>query len=324
MAKTSKKKQQKAIQKIGKYLFTTICIIVYLILFAPDILDAFTEFLYSEGSTPVSVQTEGSLSLHVIDVGQGDSTLIVGPQKTVLIDAGENDQGETVTQYIKDLGISTLDLVVATHSHSDHMGGLDVVINSFTVKNIAMPDIPKTLTPTTKTFTDFLTAAKDSGANTLLITEPFEMDLGGGGSIAVFPPSITPANLNDTSLYTRVSFGAADFLGTGDAEKASELSVLDSPYLQGIEVLSVGHHGSNTSSTQEFLDRVKPLSTYISLAAGNSYRHPHKEPLARLKKLGATVNRTDLEGSIVYTTDGKSIQVKSAKSDFTIAVKEQP
>lgn len=324
MAKTSKKKQQQNMQKVFKYIVTTICIIVYLILFAPDVLDAFTEILYGEGYAPTSVQTEGSLSLHVIDVGQGDSTLIIGPQKTVLIDGGENDQGDKVTQYIKDLGITTLDLVVATHSHSDHMGGLDVVINNFTVNKIAMPDIPKELTPTTKTFTDFLTAAKDSGASTLLITEPFEMELGGGGSIVVFPPSITPSNINDTSLYTHISFGEADFLGSGDAEKASELSVIDSPYLESVEVLSAGHHGSNTSSSQEFVDRVKPLNTYISLAIGNSYGHPHKEPLSRLKKLGSTINRTDLEGSIVYTTDGKSIQVKSSKSNFTILVKEQP
>lgn len=322
MAKTSKKKQQQTLQSIGKYILTITCIVVYLALFAPDILDAFSEFLYGESYAPASTQAEGSLSLHVIDVGQGDSTLIIGPQKTVLIDAGENDQGESVSRYIKALGITTLDLVVATHSHSDHMGGLDVVIDSFTVKNIAMPNIPKQLTPTTKTFTDFLTAAKNSGANTLLITQPFEMELGGEGRIIVFPPAVTPANINDTSLYTRISFGDADFLGSGDAEKASELSVLDSPYLEGIEVLSAGHHGSNTSSCQEFLDRVKPLNTYISLGAGNSYGHPHTEPLRRLTKLGSSINRTDLEGSIVYTTDGRSIEVKSSRSSFTIPVKE--
>ncbi len=323
MARTSKKKQQKTIRNARNYLITTICIVIYLALFAPDVLDAFTQILFEESYTPTSVQAEGSLSLHVIDIGQGDSALVVGPQKTVLIDGGENDQGELVASYIKGLGITTIDLVVATHSHSDHMGGLDVVINSFDVKAIAMPDIPKDLTPTTKTFKDFLMATKNSGANTLLITEPFSMELGGGGSIVVFPPSITPDDLNNTSLYTRVSFGKADFLGTGDAEKPSELSVLNSPYLKSIEVLGAGHHGSNTSSCREFLDRVEPINTYISLGRDNRYGHPHAEPLSRLQNLGSTINRTDLEGNIIYTTDGQTIRVKSEKSDFTIQTKER-
>lgn len=318
----SKNNSPKSTPKIVSIILSVV-VLIYAAFMAPEMLPKLIANLTGESATTVnnSNKTDGNLAVHVIDIGQGDSTLIVGPQKVVLIDAGENDKGKIVVDYIKKLGITKIDLVVATHTHSDHMGGLDVVIDNFPVDSIFTPQIPDSLIPTTKTFKDFLTSVEKSKAKAITITKPQEISLGGGAKITIFPTNIVAKDVNDTSLYTTVSFGNADFLNTGDAEAISEKSILDSPYLNSIEVLALGHHGSNTSSSQEFLDKVKPTAVYISLAADNKYGHPHKEPIQRVSKMTSIINRTDLEGNIIYNTDGNIITIKSSKYDGKIDVK---
>ena len=247
----------------------------------------------------------GILKVHFLDVGQADSILVQLPNgQVMLIDAGNNDDGPFVVSYLKRQGIKKIDYLVGTHPHEDHLGGLDDVIRSFDIGRVYMPRV----TATTKTFEDVLLAIKKKGLKIAAAGAGVTVvDQDGLKVNFIAPAGSGYEDLNNWSAVTGIQYGAAAFLFTGDAEAQSEEEMLTSGANLKADVLKVGHHGSSTSTTPAFLKAVAPKYAVISAGAGNDYGHPHKETLARLKKAGVKVYRTDLDGTVVFTSDGKTV-----------------
>ncbi len=255
---------------------------------------------------------DAAVQVHYIDVGQGDSMLVQAGNSNILIDAGENDQGDEVVAYLKGAGVETLDMVIGTHPHSDHIGGMDTVIDAFEVKQVIMGDIPQDIVPTTRTYTDVLEAVYNKGL-TLTVAHAGDSYEIGGGTIQVLGPVKEYDDLNNTSLVMKFTYGDVSFLFTGDQEADAEEDLLTSGTDVSATVLKIGHHGSNTSTSDEFLEAVGAQCYVIEVGAQNSYNHPHQETRDKLERTGMPVYRTDLNGDIVVTTDGKTFHVYTSK-----------
>lgn len=255
------------------------------------------------GTVTAAVSGDSAMKVHFIDVDQGDSTLIESNGHYLLIDAGENNQADTVITYLKNQNISTLDYVIGTHPHSDHIGGLDQVIKAFDIGKVIIP--PKE--HTTKTFEDLLDAISEKG---LKITKPVVGDIYelGHASFQIIAPNRDYGDdLNNWSIGVRLVYGDTAFVLTGDAEAEAEHDMTANELELQADVLKVGHHGSRTSSSEEFLDLVQPTYAVIECGTGNIYGHPHKETMKKLEERGIQIYRTDTQGHIVASTDGTTI-----------------
>lgn len=245
----------------------------------------------------------GNLKVSYIDVGQADSILVQQGTSSMLIDAGTNDASEKVKNYIASQGITKLDYVVGTHPHEDHIGGLDVAINSFQVGTVYMPKI----TNTTKTFTDVVKAIKNNGLQAVSPKPGETFRLGEASCTVLAPNSSKYEDLNNYSIVIKVTFGNNSFMFDGDAEDVSEKEMLSKGFDVKADVLKVGHHGSSSSTTEEFLSAVNPKYAVISVGKGNTYGHPHESTMNRLKAHNIPVYRTDECGTIVAISDGNNI-----------------
>lgn len=265
----------------------------------------------TQAGPPIS--EESFLKVHFIDVGQGDATLIqqINQDNTynMLIDAGNNGDGEYLVEYLKDQGVETLDYIIGTHPHSDHIGGLDDVIKGFQVGAIIMPKVMAN----TRTFEEVMEAVSDKG---LSITSPVpgtSYPLGEAEFTILAPNSDDYASLNDYSIANRIVFGSNSFIFTGDAEALSEEEILNNFNKRDLasDVFKLAHHGSSTSNTEDFLEAINPSYGIISCGQDNSYGHPHREIMAQLKARNILVFRTDLHGTIVINSDGKDISIET-------------
>ncbi|ABR47503.1 beta-lactamase domain protein [Alkaliphilus metalliredigens QYMF] len=252
------------------------------------------------------------LKIHFIDVGQGDATLIMTPAgKTILVDAGDRNQGETVVSYIKAQGIETIDLLIASHPHADHIGGMASVVQVFEIGEVYMPEV----TANTKTFETLLLAIKEKNLKIKKAKAGVEFNIDSSiRALLIAPHSEHYSSLNDYSAVLRVDHGENSFLITGDVEAQSENEMLKSKYPLQVDVLRVSHHGSNSSTIPAFLEAVAPTYGVISVGAENRYGHPHKELMERLGAFGMTVYRTDEAGTIVATSDGREISFDTVPS----------
>lgn len=305
--------------------------IIIIVIAAVLLVAAFviTIFLVRKGSLPTwdelnsaaqltepMTEEERALTVHFIDVGQGDCILAQATTgETLLIDAGESGNEQTVIDYIRRYGDDTLEYVVATHPHSDHIGSMDDVINAFTVKNILMPRLTEENTPTTACYQDFLNAVINSGAKAIAAIPGYTFSFG-EGNCTVLSPAEQSNNLNNMSVVLRLDWGESSFLFTGDAEKEVEKQILSGAYAEylNVDVLKLGHHGSGTSSTANFLKAVTPRYGVISCGADNDYGHPHEKTILKLERLGTRVLRTDTMGSIRMRTNGKTITVETDRN----------
>lgn len=261
---------------------------------------------------------ESDIVIHYIDVGQGDSTFIELPDgSTMLIDAGEIDQGGNVATYIFSQGYDTIDYVVATHAHSDHIGGLTEVIESFKVNKFYMTEA----SATTSVYENMLSAVEKSNAlvHTVMAGDTI-LNSGNLSVEVVAPKAYDEEEQNNNSIVIKITYGDNKFLFTGDAEKEEEDGIWTNIKC---DVLKIGHHGSNSSTTSNFLKKVEPKYAVISCGLGNSYGHPTDEVLTRLEKNNIEVYRTDLQGTIVASSDGKTINFNVVPAAKTVEEKSQ-
>lgn len=239
------------------------------------------------GTTKTATINDSKVKISFLDVGQADSILVESSSgKSMLIDAGNNADSDTVINYIKSEGISKIDILVATHPHEDHIGAMDEVIESFDIGKFYMPKV----TTTTKNFEDLILAVKSKG----------EADI-------IAPDSTSYSDLNDYSAVIKLKCGNETFLLDGDAESISEQEMLNKGYNLNADVLKVGHHGSSSSTTSEFLKAVSPKYAVISVGKDNDYGHPTQQTLNKLSAANVQVFRTDDSGTIVALSDGNSI-----------------
>jgi competence protein ComEC len=244
------------------------------------------------------------LRVHYVDLGQADCILIQSDESAVLIDGGEYKTRDVLIKYLHGVGVSVIDYVVATHPHSDHIGGLAPVIRRFDVKNVLMPDAIHT----SATFEHLLTAVEEKSLK-ITIAIPGDTIAAGIIKFVVLAPGKTFKDLNNSSVVLRMVHGSTSFLFAGDAERQSEEDMLRRGVVLPVDVLKAGHHGSRTSSTAEFLKAVRPGTVVVMCGKDNKFGHPHKEFLERVGQLGQDVKllRTDEQGTIVIRTDGERI-----------------
>ncbi len=249
------------------------------------------------------------LKVYFLDVGQADSILISNNNHNMLIDAGNNEDGPLLVKYLKEeLNITKFDYIVGTHPHEDHIGGLDDIINSFEVENILLPEV----TTTTKTFEDVLDSIANKNLNITIpeIDSTFKL---GEADLSVIYTGTDEKDLNNSSIVLKMIFGDYSYLFTGDAETKVEELILNKNI--DIDVLKVGHHGSNTSSSESFLNKVTPSYAVISVGKDNSYNHPSSDTINRLRKYTDKIYMTSELGTILLTSNGKNIEITNFKTN---------
>jgi len=257
-------------------------------------------------STTITTASSGPVKVHFIDVGQGDSILIQTPDgKTMLIDGGPKSSGPGVVSYLKKLGITKINVMVATHPHEDHIGGLIDVINNFIVDNI----IDSGNSHTTVTYKDYLNAIKTNNINFVVPDLGQEFDIGQSVKMQILGPVSVTDDLNNSSIVIKMTYGSTSFLFAGDAQSQEENQILSKGYDLSSQVLKVGHHGSASSSSINFLKAGSPTIGVISCGINNSYGHPDEITLKNLTSVKAAIYRTDTTGSIIIESDGTKINV---------------
>lgn len=255
-----------------------------------------------------SRKVDGALFVEFIDVGQADSILIYNKEHYMLIDGGNNEDGMKLVNYFNSLGITKFDYVIGTHPHEDHIGGLDDIINNFEVGTFYMPNV----ITTTKTFEDVITALenKQIAFSTPNIGSTFNL---GSASFKTLYVGEDEEDLNDSSIILKMIYGSDSFLFMSDASSKIEKILLEEDI--DADVLKVGHHGSQYSSSESFLKKVNPTIAVIQVGIGNSYGHPRKETLDKLNELNVKVYRTDLDGTIIAKSDGENITFSTKETD---------
>ncbi|EOU1647958.1 MBL fold metallo-hydrolase [Clostridium perfringens] len=251
------------------------------------------------------VPKDSELMISYMDVGQGDAAYIKVNGNDILIDAGPRSNSKELLEQLKAKNIDDFELVIATHPHEDHIGGMVDVFKEYEVKAFYSPKI----THTTKTYENLVKAVKDEGLKTKELKGGMVIDLGEGAKFEVFTPQKSEyEELNDYSPIMKLNFGDTSYLFTGDAEKLAEEEAL-AKYKTSLDsdVIKFGHHGSSSSSSNAFIEAVSPKYGIISCAKDNKYGHPHRETLDIIKKYNIKTFRTDTDGEIILTSDGKSI-----------------
>ena len=261
----------------------------------------------NEKEKPASKTLDG-LEVYYIDVGQADSVLIRTTGENMLIDAGNNEDGNTLVNYFKSLDITKFNYVVGTHPHEDHIGGLDNIIKNFDIDTFFIPNV----FTTTRTFEEVLDALDSKGLKFKVPEVDKEYTLG-EAKFKVLYLGEDDKDLNDTSIVIKLTYGETSYLFTGDASTKVEKKLLNKDIKS--DVLKLGHHGSKYSSSSDFLFKVNPKYAIASCGDSNMYHHPHTSILKKLKENNIKLYRTDKDGTIISYSDGVKIKFKTEKSD---------
>lgn len=242
------------------------------------------------------------LTVHFIDVGQADCTLLLCDGEAMLIDGGNVADSQLVVSYLQNQGITALDHVVCTHAHEDHAGGLPAVLAVYETEHLWCPVTEYD----SQCFSDFLYYA-DQQDLTPICPDPGSSFALGSAEVTFLGPVQSDYDTNNSSIVLRVDYGQTAFLFSGDAEREAETDILDAGFDISCTVLKAGHHGSSTSNSYRWLREASADYAVIPVGAGNSYGHPHEEVLSRFRDAEMTVYRTDLQGTIVCTSDGQTV-----------------
>lgn len=277
-------------------------------------IDNFSPALPTDAADSESLLPGGTLTVDFLDVGQGLSILVNADGHYLLYDGGDRTASSFVVAYLKKQGVEQLDYLIASHYDADHLNGLVGALNVFPTKCILAPDY----TADTKIYRSFCQKAAETGTP-IEHPSPGEVHALGDAQFTVLAPaSASYSDENDYSIAIRLTYGDRSFLFTGDAGVESEAEMTAGGLTLRSDVLCPGHHGSSTASSSSFLEAVRPAFTVISSGAGNSYGHPHREALERLKKSGTSLFRTDLQGTVRAVTDGSALTWSAEPcDDFT-------
>lgn len=267
-------------------------------------------------------EVDGTLEMHVIDVGQADCILIRQGDYTMLVDSGATKTAGEVVEYLQSLGITRIDVLVATHQHHDHIGGMEKIINNFEIGVIYMPNL-KYERIDTKSYKSFQTSMenwKEEGENLVFFPEEdgylTHFPLGQANVKILAPISNRYVIKNNYSIVMRIIFGETSILLAADAEMFSEMEMLNSGANLHSDVIKIGHHGSNSSTTEQFLEAVEPSYAILSVGQNNDYGYPSGQVMKRLEKRDIPVYRTDESGTIIIVTDGESIIFNKPPGDY--------
>lgn len=319
-ASAAKKKSKAAagalpdIRRILKRTLTAAVAAVWLLTFVLVKLGVVTEnqilVFFDLADKPAS---NADMSVHFVDVGQGDCELVLCDGKAALIDCGERDMGRRVCSYLKAQNVTRLDYFIISHQHTDHMGCASDVLKSFDVGCIIMPPVPDELVPTNSCYSEFLDAVSECQTELYLAPQnSCETLTLGSCTLDIYAQGSDSGvyeSLNDYSLCVRAEHGDNTFLFVGDAEEAEEAALLESGIELSAKVLKVSHHGSSSSSSYEFLKAVGARYAVIEVGAGNSYGHPQSEAVSRIEKYCEYIYRTDIDGTVVFESDGVGLNI---------------
>lgn len=231
----------------------------------------------------------------------------------MLIDCGESSEADKVVSYLQSMNVEKLDYVVATHPHSDHMGGMYRIIDEFDTGKVIIPEFDEDSVPTTRYFEKFLDSCDKKGIKLSYAEKGNVLNIGSSKAEIIAPCSSDYSNVNNYSVGIFLMHGKTSFIFTGDAEKLAEEEMIKSGSLRHADVYKVGHHGSDTSSSKDFMDIISPDYAVISCGAGNSYGHPCESTLETLSEFTDKIYRTDLCGTIVFVSDGENISVRTER-----------
>lgn len=253
-------------------------------------------------------------TVHFINTGNSDAILIVQDDKSVLIDAGDNDDESLMVNYLNNLEIKKIDYLVSTHPDADHCGGLDAVINNFEIGTFFVGNGSSD----SQTYADVITTSANKGVNPSVPLEEAKIELTSNSYIQFFNTA-GGNDSNEGSLVTLFVNGEDKFLLTGDAGTETENKILSK--MQDVDVLKIGHHGSKNSTTQSFLDKVNPEYAVI-LTGKNSYGHPHSEVLSKLESANIEIHRSDECGDIIFKSTGEGVSTECDKGTYLANDKE--
>ena len=290
-------------KKKHKKLIASIIIVLIVMLY-----NIYQEQIKPSNANITNIVTD-ELKIYFFDVGQADSILISNNDTNMLIDAGNNEDGELLTKYIKeDLNINKIDILIGTHPHEDHIGGLDDIINNFEIDTLYLPEVMSL----SKTFEDVIDTIEENNLS-ISVPETNEEFKLGEGEFKVLYTGQDEKDLNNSSIVLKMTYGKHNYLFTGDATEKVEKIILNKNIKA--DVLKVGHHGSSYSSSQEFLNKVQPKYAIISCAKNNSYNHPSEDTLFRLNKVNVKVYNTMDLGTIIITSDGETININNIQTN---------
>lgn len=249
------------------------------------------------------VKEDAGFEIHYIDVGQADSTLVICDGEAMLIDGGTNEAGSKVVNYIQESDVKYLKYMIGTHPHEDHIGGLDCVIDNVDTETLFLPSIEYD----SVSYKDLLESAKEQNVKMMVPTVGDTYSLGTAVITVLAPVRAGYADTNNYSIVVRIDYGNTSFLFTGDAEIESEYDMMETGLNLKTDVLKVGHHGSDTSTSEGFIKEVSPVYAVVSVGKSNSYGHPSEQTLKRLTDMGVICYRTDEAGTIIAYSNGKNI-----------------